>query len=121
MIVFLSNCLQSTTISPFKPLKNLIIFFFGLSNLIFSKLLSHIIVNKFSFIFVIRYGVSENNSNIDSLYFISDLFSLFCFSYLRGFLEFQIEALLLIEQIIIQKDNVVQDLIKKKEKLEKSN
>ena len=118
LIVFLSNCLQSTTISPFKPLKNLIIFFFGLSNLIFSKLLSHTIVNKFSFIFVIRYGISENNSNIDSLYFISDLFSLFCFSYLRGFLEFQIEALLLIGQIIIQKDNVVQDLLKKKEKIE---
>ena len=93
--VFLSNCLEIIKIADYFPKKNTIIFLLGVINLIFSKFISEQLINKFSL-----NNILNRKNTIDSLYLISDLFSLFCFSYIRKNIEYQIESILLINQII---------------------
>ena len=116
--VFLANCLESLTSSFFKPVKNLIIFSLGIVNFLFSKLLLHFMINKIPLL-KNMYTIILDRTDIDSLYFISDLFTLFCFDYIRGFLEFQIEAILLIDHFIETSEKEEKINFKNKEILEK--
>ena len=95
LFVFLSNCLEIVDLLNYYPKKNTIIFFLGIFNLIFSKLLSNYLINKFSL-----FNILKRKNSIDSLYLISDLFTLFCFSYTRKNIEYQIETILLINHFI---------------------
>ena len=105
LFVFISNCLEpGVSLSPFKPIKNVIVFCLGFSNLIFSKLFSHFIFKKICLILNLNSEIFYNDDQIDSLYFISDLFSLFCFGYIRGYIEFQIETIILIDQLFKDTD-----------------
>ena len=118
LFVFISNCFEpETSLSAFKPIKNLIIFFLGLFNLIFSKLFSHFIFKKICLILNLNSEMFYKDDQIDSLYFISDLFSLFCLGYIRGYIEFQIETILLIDQFF--KDTDEKRLIKDLDNSEK--
>ena len=104
LIVFFANCLESITPYIFKPIKNLIIFFLGIFNLLFSKLLLNIFINKISFLRNIFMDILDKKEKVDCLYLISDLFTIFCFGYIRGYLEFQIEGLLLIDELTDNKE-----------------
>ena len=97
LIVFLCNCLEPFSPSYLKPIKNILMFIVGLVNFA-----------------VCKYYFSKNNNSIfdidsddiisiekedediiiyeSSLYFISDLFSLFCFDYLREYIDYQFEG-----------------------------
>jgi hypothetical protein len=63
--------------------------------------------------------ILDRTDKIDSLYFISDLFTLFCFDYIRGFLEFQIESILLLDHFIETSEKEEKLILKNKELLEK--
>lgn len=108
LMVFLSNCIEPIMPYYLKPIKNIIIFTTGILNFLLSKfVLKFLILKSTNFIKQtnsyyfksFRYEYDYNFKN-DSLYFISDLFSLFCFDYIRGYLEFQIEVNLLINNFI---------------------
>ena len=110
-MVFLSNCIEPIMPYYLKPIKNIIIFTTGILNFLLSKFaLKFLILKSTNFIKQtnsyyfksFRYEYDYNFKN-DSLYFISDLFSLFCFDYIRGYLEFQIEVNLLINNFIENK------------------
>jgi hypothetical protein len=107
------------TSSFFKPVKNLIIFSLGIFNFLFSKLLLHFIINKIPLMRNIYTIILDRTDKIDSLYFISDLFTLFCFDYIRGFLEFQIESILLLDHFIETSEKEEKLILKNKELLEK--
>jgi len=108
LMVFLSNCIEPIMPYYLKPIKNIIIFATGIINFLLSKFCMKFLILK-STMFIkqtnsilfknFRYEYEYNFKN-DSLYFISDLFSLFCFDYIRGYLEFQIEVNLLINNFI---------------------
>ena len=104
LISFLGNCLEEISPLYLKPIKNIIIFFVGTTNLILSKLiLKSILFNKKIYE---NYNCFINNNNdkiyckkdinninvysYDSLYLINDLFSLYCLGYINGFLEYQL-------------------------------
>jgi len=107
LMVFLSNCIEPIMPYYLKPIKNIIIFATGILNFLLSKFAMKFLILK-SIMFIkqtnltlfknFRYEYNYNYKN-DSLYFISDLFSLFCFDYIRGYLEFQIEVNLLINNL----------------------
>jgi hypothetical protein len=104
LMVFLSNCIEPIVPYYLKPIKNIIIFATGIINFLLSKFAMKFLILK-SIRFIkrtnsiffknFRYDYEYNFKN-DSLYFISDLFSIFCFDYFNGYLEFQIEVNLLI-------------------------
>ena len=102
LFVFLSNCLEMINKSNYFPKKNTIIFLLGVFNLIFSKLLSNFLINKFSI-----FNLFKRNDEPDSLYLISDLFTLFCFSYIRKNIEYQIEIMLLIDRFLIKNTKIL--------------
>ena len=90
LISFLFNCLETFSPQELKPLKNILMFSFGLINLTISKL-----VNSSYFDNSIFYLDSndkfnekeeENFGNL-TFFFISDLFSFFCFDYLNEFIS----------------------------------
>ena len=108
LMVFLSNCIEPIMPYYLKPIKNIIIFATGIINFLLSKFAMKFLILKSimfikrtnSFLFKnFRYEYEYNFKN-DSLYFISDLFSIFCFDYFNGYLEFQIEVNLLINNYI---------------------
>ena len=122
LIIFFANCLESVTPYILKPIKNLIVFCLGILNLLFSKFLLNIFINKIPFLRNLCTDILDKKDKIDSLYFISDLFTIFCLGYIRGYLEFQIEGLLLIDNSIDNKEiKEIKDKssLKKKEFLEK--
>ena len=89
LFVFISNCFEHMAPPILSPLKNLLFFSLGLMNFIISKF--HKNISHLNFMVDI--------SNIipiipDSLYFISDLFTIFCFHYLNGFFQSQIKTLI---------------------------
>ena len=63
--------------------------------------------------------ILDRTDKIDSLYFISDLFTVFCCDYIRGFLEFQIESILLLDHFIETSEKEEKLILKNKELLEK--
>ena len=91
LLSFIGNCIEQ--ISPYylKPIKNIIMFFVGIFNLILSKCILKYFLNKENINnnYIQNYENSENN-NVDSLYLINDLFSFFCLDYINGFIEFQL-------------------------------
>ena len=120
LIVFLSNCIEPIIPFYFRPIKNIIIFSLGIINFIFSKFILKFVIYKITLIIqnnYINYFKKNKNSfdmnfRNDSLYFISDLFSLFCFDYIRGYLEFKIELYLLVDNYI-ENNKIKKNKIKK--------
>ena len=99
-IVFISNTVEPIVPYILKPIKNLVIFSTGIVNFIFSKI---VLKNHFKNIEIQNNNVylkKNNYTKSDTLYLIIDLFSLFCFDYIRGYLDFQIEINLLVDNII---------------------
>ena len=96
LMVFLCNCLEPFAPAYLKPIKNILMFMVGLINFIICKLYFS---EKTSSVFDLDSGdmlliEKEEEGNIiyeNSLYFISDLFSLFCFDYLREYIEYHFE------------------------------
>ena len=115
LISFLGNCLEQISTNHLKPIKNIIMFFIGIFNLILSKLILKYFLFKEKTYENYNCFINDNNEKIyckkdinninihsnDSLYLINDLFSLFCLDYINGFLEYQLKF------IISGKKNVV--------------
>ena len=95
--VFLCNCLEPFAPAYLKPMKNLLMFIVGLLNFTVSK--CYFSKNKSNSIFDINSDdmllVEKEEEDFiiyeSSLYFVSDLFSLFCFDYLREYIEYHFE------------------------------
>ena len=90
LISFLCNCLETFSPEELKPLKNILMFCCGLINLILSKLLNSSYFSSEIF----NINLEDNKENYDgkdmdnvSIIFISELFSFFCFDYLKEFIE----------------------------------
>ena len=91
LISFLCNCLENFSPPELKPLKNILMFCSGLINLTVCKIIySSYFSNT---IFYINSNEEENdieenkdNENF-SFFFVSDLFTFFCFDYLDEFVE----------------------------------
>ena len=96
-IVFISNSLEPIVPYFLKPIKNLVIFSTGIFNFIFSKL---ILKNYFKSKEIQNIIEKDIYINIDTLYLVSELFTIFCFDYIRGYLDFQIEMNLMIDNLI---------------------
>ena len=120
LIVFLSNTIEPVMPYYLKPVKNIVIFFVGIINFLFSKLImkffidkgTDIIKNKYENYYE-RYLKYYSNNKNDSLYFISDLFSLFCFDYIKGYLEFQFDMNLLIDSFLDENEELSKNRISK--------
>ena len=120
LIVFLSNTIEPVMPYYLKPVKNIAIFVVGILNFLFSKLIlkyfiekgTDIIKNKYHNYYEKYMKYYYNNKN-DSLYFISDLFSLFCFDYIKGYLEFQFDINLLIDSLLDENEESSKNRISK--------
>ena len=85
LMVFLCNCLEAYSPPYLKPIKNLLMFIVGLINFIICK----IYLSKNNAKEILLFDKEEEEDNISSsLYFVGDLFSLFCFDYLREYIHF---------------------------------
>ena len=123
LIVFLSNCVEPLMPYYLKSIKNIIIFAAGFCNLIVSKIIIKLIINENHILRQTNYFKKYiNNYDIlfenDSLYFVSDLFSLFCFDYVREYLELQIKINLLYDNFL---DSNNDEIVDKKLHKETSN
>ena len=90
LISFLCNCLEKFSPEELKPLKNILMFCCGLINLGLSKLLnSSYFSNEIFNINLEDFKEKEDEKDMDnvSIVFISELFSFFCFDYLKEFIE----------------------------------
>ena len=94
LISFLCNCLEDLAPEELKPLKNILMFCCGLINLVISKLLnSSYFSNTIFDINSEEDNESEDNDlNNISIIFISELFTFFCFDYLKEFIDEHIKA-----------------------------
>ena len=86
LIIFLCNCLEKNYLVEYKYSKSILIFILGNVNFAVNKLLrkkyyeeNDIEPNK----------INDNIPNVNSFYFISDLFSLFCFDYIDDYIEYK--------------------------------
>ena len=88
LLSFLGNCLEQ--IAPFylKPFKNIILFFVGVLNIIFSKFFLKKMIFK-----------QNNNDDFHSLYLINDLFSTYCINFINNYFEYQYKYVLDINNI----------------------
>ena len=110
LIVFLSNCIEPIIPYYLKPIKNIIIFTAGIINFFLSKLILRIFISENYLLKQTNYFRKYiNNYDIifkdDSLYFVSDLFSFFCFDYIREYFDFQINISLLIDNFLDNNNN----------------
>ena len=102
LIFFICNVLE--TISPYflKPMRNVIIFFIGVYNFflfriilcLYKKNKENVLDTKVYENYMLGSVKNDNKNNKYYLYFVSDLFSLFCFDYLREYFDWQIEEYL---------------------------
>ena len=95
LISFLCNCLEDFAPEELKPLKNILMFCCGLINLVISKLLNSSYFSNTIFYINSEEEDKENEDydiNSFSIIFISELFSFFCFDYLKEFIEEQTKA-----------------------------
>ena len=94
LISFLCNCLEDLAPEELKPLKNILMFCCGLINLVISKLLNPSYFSNTIFdINSEEDNESEDNDlNNISIIFISELFTFFCFDYLKEFIDEHIKA-----------------------------
>ena len=92
LIIFLCNCFEKNYLMEYKYSKNILIFVFGNINFIINKFLRKKYYDKtnshFSDIFE-NNNINNHISDINSFYFISDLFSLLCFDYIDDFIEYK--------------------------------
>ena len=86
LIIFICNCLEKNYLVEYKYSKSILIFILGNVNFAVNKLLrkkyyeeNDIEPNK----------INDNIPNVNSFYFISDLFSLFCFDYIDDYIEYK--------------------------------
>ena len=86
LIIFLCNCLEKNYLVEYKYSKSILIFILGNINFAVNKLLrkkyyeeNDIEPNK----------INDNIPNVNSFYFISYLFSLFCFDYIDDYIEYK--------------------------------
>ena len=90
LISFLCNCIEDIFIDEIKPLKNLLMFFFGLINLIISKFFNSAYFTQ-SILYINSEEEDKENEDNDldnfSIIYISELFSFFCFDYLKEFID----------------------------------
>ena len=91
LISFLFNCLEIYSPQDLKPLKNILMFSCGLINLTISKLVNSSYFDNTIFYLNSNEEMNENEENDDfgnmSFFFVSDLFSFFCFDYLNEFIS----------------------------------
>ena len=96
LIIFLCNCLEKNYLVDYKYSKSILIFILGNINFAVNKLLrkkyyniNNIELNK------IDNNINDHISNVNSFYFISDIFSLFCFDYIDDFIEYKYQYYLI--------------------------
>ena len=104
LIIFICNCIENELISEHKYAKNVMIFYFGLLNFIANKIIQNkyylnmecisedkeIQEDKANIYSIIDYLILPKNiSNANTLYLISDIFTVFCFEYLDEYIEFK--------------------------------
>jgi hypothetical protein len=121
LIVFLSNCVEPLMPYYLKQIKNIIIFVAGFLNLVLSKSIIRLFINENHILTQMNYFKKYfNNYDItfenDSLYFVSDLFSLFCLDYIREYLEWQININIMFDNYIENNnDEIINNKIHKEE------
>ena len=108
-VIFMCNCIENELLERYKYSKNIIIFFFGLLNFVINKLLKNKFylnndcnlqqkndMNKNKDYHLFNYLIIPNSdpSNSNSFYIISDIFTLLCFDYLDGYIEYKYKIFL---------------------------
>ena len=92
LIIFLCNCLEKNYLVEYKYSKNIFIFIFGNINFIINKFLRKKYYNinnsQINNIFE-NNDINNHICDINSFYFISDLFSLLCFDYIDDYIEYK--------------------------------
>lgn len=111
LMVFLCNCLEPFSPPYLKPIKNILMFIVGLINFIICKF--YFLSNNSAFDIgandMVFIGNDEENSNKSesSLYLVSDLFSLFCFDYLREYINMEIDDNFQFHKKLTKKDLII--------------
>ena len=129
LISFLGNCFEQYAPYYLKPIKNLIISFIGIINLILSKfILKHYLfeelldgrktclINKSENYCKKEFNNNIDNFKIDCLYLVNDLFTFYCLDYINGFIDYQYRIFLSYINIknnnsnTINNNNIVYDI-----------
>ena len=109
LMVFLCNCLEPFAPPYLKPIKNILMFIVGLLNFIICKF--YFLSNNSAFDIgtrdMIFIGNEEEDRSESSLYLVSDLFSLFCFDYLRDYINMQIDDNFQFHKKLTKKDIII--------------
>ena len=109
LMVFLCNCLEPFSPPYLKPIKNILMFIVGLINFIICKF--YFLSNNSAFDIDTRemffIGHEEEDRSESSLYLVSDLFSLFCFDYLREYINIQIDDNFQFHKKLTKKDLII--------------
>jgi hypothetical protein len=108
-MVFLCNCLEPFSPSYLKPMKNILMFIVGLINFIICKFYflsknSAFDIGTREMLFI---GNEEEDKSESSLYLVSDLFSLFCFDYLREYINIEIDENFQFHKNLTKKDLII--------------
>ena len=112
LMVFLCNCIEPFSPSYLRPMKNILMFIVGLINFGICKFYFSKTNNS---AFDINSGdmilIEKEEEDIiiyeSSLYFVSDLFSLFCFDYLREYIDIQFEEILRFHKKLTKLDFII--------------
>ena len=86
LIIFLCNCLEKNYLVEYKYSKSILIFILGNVNFAVNKLLRKKYYEEND---IEPSKINDNIPNVNSFYFISDLFSLFCFDYIDDYIEYK--------------------------------
>ena len=109
LMVFLCNCLEPFSPPYLKPMKNILMFIVGLINFIICKFYflskdSAFDIGTREMLFI---GYEEEDKSENSLYLVSDLFSLFCFDYLREYINLEIDENFQFHKNLTKKDLII--------------
>ena len=91
LIIFLSNCIEKNYLVEFKYCKSVFIFFFGNINFLINKLVrkKYYYTNDSSLDDLNNNKMINHISDVNSFYFISDIFSYLCFDYIDDYIEYR--------------------------------
>ena len=108
-MVFLCNSLEPFSPPYLKPMKNILMFIVGLINFIICKFYflsknSAFDIGTREMLFI---GNEEEDKSESSLYLVSDLFSLFCFDYLREYINIEIDENFQFHKNLTKKDLII--------------
>ena len=109
LISFLFNCLETFSPQELKPLKNILMFSFGLINLTISKLVNSLYFDNTKFYLDSNDDFNEKEENDlgnFTFFFVSDLFSFFCFDYLNEFIS-QFKSNFHFHKILVKLDYIM--------------